>query len=421
MSETGDLTDAIYGDLGVAIEWGFKRPAELGAKLGRLLDLTVVVERAGGRADRLQRVRALEAILRDMINQFELDATSATESKSPDELRGVRADVLRKLFQIDDEAPARRAGLRRQAIVDNLVHWIKKPEEFRGGIERALRWEVAHEIVRLEMAARAKAPIASPAGAPHGSGISHAHFPYGYRFDGRGQASFNNYLDKTQASDYAYNDERLFLAARITTPERVPLKGFASGPLRVRPGQVVRLSAYIHNNADAFDNDGGSGPSAARNSRLLIAWPDPPVGRQLFVLAYLYADNALVDEAHRDLHTIVGYVELRSDSQEEVRMHYVPGSAVLLQKRRGWYRLWLRDYYQTWTLTGDQQNMLFTGDRQRVHDQIEITPHSGLPIGNDGTFRASSSLGQRPEDRLRWFGCDPYHGYLQFLVRIDHP
>ena len=146
-------------------------------------------------------------------------------------------------------------------------------------------------------------------GQPHGIGISHRDYPYGYKLNGRPRPSFDNYIDY---SNEAPNDERPFLGARILGPKPCPPNSFETRrKILVFPGDTVRLSVFIHNNGPTSHNDGGWGRAVARDTRVGIELPREPAP-ELQVSAGLFARNAVVLESDPRLHTISDNISIRS-------------------------------------------------------------------------------------------------------------
>jgi hypothetical protein len=257
------------------------------------------------------------------------------------------------------------------------------------------------------------------AGFPHGRGISRADFPHGYRFRGAPRPTFDSSLEGP-SSEFA--DERHFLRTCflnreidgcLTRSDDPPL-----GPLEVAPGDELLISALVNNNADPTGNQGGEGPAVARNSRILFGFPNYR-GQVLHLTAYVYADNAIVDEHRRVLGTISDNLGFQSVTGKPIELRY-RRDARLLQAR---HRISEEDpsagfVYQSWLLTGDQQQMMFTGDRRLVLGNAEADPALGLPIGSTGSFDPSNVVGEEPSHRLDFFGGDRYHVFVQFKVRV---
>lgn len=277
---------------------------------------------------------------------------------------------------------------------------------------------VAPELWDREPKAR---PIVSNplpnAGFPHGTGISHAEYPDGFRTDEAPTPTFNSYLDNPDGSP---DDERSFLAARVLRPVRAPSQGLSVGVLDVRPGDTVQISIYIRNDADPAGNRRGRGPAVARNTRVLAGWTR---GRAtvLSLGSYIFAENAVPDLAHPDLRTISANLELRSETHRPIRLEYVPNSAQYLQNApgRGEHVPGLPlSTYEIWDLIPAQQRLLFTGYTRRVHDNSEMDAASGLPIGSDDGYRRATLIGEHLNDRMNFYGGSPYFGYVVYKVRV---
>lgn len=364
--------------------------------------------------------------------------------------------ILRKLLQIDDGfSNHRTATTRRNDIVAHDLDGGCSPETFRTSAERNLRKSLAHRLRALEAAAQSPAAddlapeptnralrskrlakrgvlgvggvlaaliavflifprhdaARSPLGLPHGPGIVHTEYPYGYTVDGRGRPTFDSYLDN--ATKAGWNDERPFLAPRVLTPNPRPLKGFdPRGPLRVAPGDLIDFSIFIHNDGAAQYNLAGHGSSVARNTRALVKWPGSGAARHIDVSAFLYADNAVVDLAKPRLHTISSRLGIVAESPKSIRLRYVIGSARLMQVRRP-------HVYQNWILSGSQEHWLFAGTISNVDGFSQITSTSGIGIGSDGSYRAATAVGDTQTEKLSWFACADYHGYVRFRVRVQ--
>lgn len=261
------------------------------------------------------------------------------------------------------------------------------------------------------------------AGFPHGRGISREDFPDGYRFQGEPRPTFDSYVEGP-ASEFA--DERHFLRACFLNDEKAGCLTRTtqahSGPLAVAPGDELLISALVDNNGDPNGNQGGQGPAVARNCRILFAFPTRQRKPILHLSSYLYADNTVVDESRPALKTISDNFGFSSTTGKPITLRYRPHSAYVLQARHkqdeddaepGEY------VYQQWILTGDQQRMMFTGNRSRVEGNTETDPALGLPIGSTGSFEPDAAVGRRSEAERACFAGEAYHLFVQFKVRVN--
>ena len=251
-------------------------------------------------------------------------------------------------------------------------------------------------------------------GNPHGSGISHVDYPSGYALDGRPRPSFNNYIDY---SDSAPNDERPFLGARALGRDPCPADSFETRrKIQVFPGDVVLVSLYIHNNGPTGHNDGGDGPSVARDTRVGVDFPYEP-DTEVQMSAWLFADNAVVNDRYPSLHTISDNLSFLSRGGTAISLRYVKGSARLLQSRQS--RLPSSINYQAWAFTPEQAHWLFTAEQEVGEGGENLDSETGLAVGNDGSFDPTHSVGTESDAELGWFGSNVYHGYLAFKVRVE--
>jgi hypothetical protein len=141
----------------------------------------------------------------------------------------------------------------------------------------------------------------------------------------------------------------------------------------------------------------------------------------LHLASFVYADNAVVDEGRPTLRTISDNFGFRSATGKPIELRYL-GDARVLQASEEvstdgpgstGYR------YQRWNLTGDQQRMMFTGNRTNVMGNTEADPTLGLPIGSTGSFDPYAVVGTKASDRLDFFAGRTYHMFAQFKVRIQ--
>ncbi len=242
-------------------------------------------------------------------------------------------------------------------------------------------------------------------GSPHGTGITHAAYPNGYKLDGAFTPTFNSYLDNVDGSP---NDERPFLVGRVGT-------GAAQNTLTVNDGDEITVRAFVHNDAGASGNNGGTGPSVAKNTRILMGFPTGKTGNSLHVDSFVYADNAVVDQSNRSLKTISDDLEVKSANGQPIKLDYVPGSAALLQNnaaRQG-------TGFQVWKFSGAQEQMLFTGSRANVAGNVEISPTSGLGIGSDGSFDFTKAVATSTAQKMDWFGCNEFYGYVLYKAKVS--
>ena len=252
------------------------------------------------------------------------------------------------------------------------------------------------------------------AGAPHGTGISHREYPYGYVLNGRPLPSFNNYIDYL---DGAPNDERAFLGARLIGPNPCPADSFeVRRKIRVLAEDTIAVSIYIHNNGPPSHNDAGNGPAVARNTRIGVSLPPEPAV-ELQMAAWLFAENAVVEDDHPQVHTISDNLSILSRRGVPITVHYVKGSARLLQSRQPQDER--SNNYQSWIFTPTQEKWLFSPEKQIAEERWNIAPDSGVPIGNSGHSTPLKAVGAEKDAALGWWGCNTYHGYLNFLLRVE--
>jgi hypothetical protein len=251
-------------------------------------------------------------------------------------------------------------------------------------------------------------------GAPHGLGISHREYPNGYVLNGRPVPSFNNYIDYF---DGAPNDERAFLGARLIGPNPCPADSFeVRRKIRVLPGDTIAVSIYIHNNGPASHNDAGNGPAVARNTRIGVSLPLEPAV-ELQMAAWLFAENAVVEDDRPQVHTISDNLSILSRRGVPIAVRYVKGSARLLQSRQS--RDERSNNYQSWIFTPTQAKWLFSPEKRIAEERWNIAPHSGVAIGNTGQSTSLKAVGAGRDAALGWWGCNTYHGYLDFLLRVE--
>lgn len=256
-------------------------------------------------------------------------------------------------------------------------------------------------------------------GTPHGRGITHVDYPNGYEYRDVPRPSFDNYLGNLPGLPA---DERSFLAVCVRVDADVCRRAPVGQPLAVTPGDQLDILVYLNNDADGSGNNGGAGPSVARNTRVGINYPTGISARQLSLDAYLYADNALVDQTQPQLHTISDRLTIKSLTGKPIELQYVLDSAQFLQARpagglsrsRGPRQF----QYQVWSLTDGQQYWLFTGRETQVAAENQADPNLGLPIGSDGSNEGRAAVGTRQGDRLAFLGGIEYHGFLRFHVRV---
>jgi hypothetical protein len=253
-------------------------------------------------------------------------------------------------------------------------------------------------------------------GAPHGTGISHTQYPNGYKLNGQFAATFNNYIDY---SDGSPKDERAFLGARVYSPTSQPADGSfeTRKKLQVKPGDKIIVSAYIHNDGGTSGNLNGSGPSVAKNTRIYFAFPTGQSKSELQLSSYIRANNAVVNDQNSNMHTVSDNMSFISTDGKPIKLKYVPGKARLLQTNMA------KDpnntNYQIWNFSNGQEYFMFTGSRTNVGGNTEEDPALGLPIGSNGSYQASQSVGTTQSQQLDWFGCNEYHGYVQFQVEVE--
>lgn len=149
---------------------------------------------------------------------------------------------------------------------------------------------------------------------------------------------------------------------------------------------------------------------------MLVGFPTRQRARYLNLSAYIYADNALVDESRPRLRTISDNLGFGSATGHPIQLRYVPDEARVLQairrRENGEFT------YRSWMLTGNEQYMLFTGNRFGVEGNTEEDPSLGLPIGSSGSADPHTVVGIRQRDQLDFFAGVPYHEFLQFKVRV---
>jgi len=140
----------------------------------------------------------------------------------------------------------------------------------------------------------------------------------------------------------------------------------------------------------------------------------------LHLSAYVYADNAVVDESRRALRTISDNFGFQSVTGKPIELRYKRDALAPQARHRTSKDNSATGFvYQAWILTGDQQRMMFTGDRRLVQGNTEADPTLGLPIGSTGSFDPSNVVGEEHGDRLDFFAGDRYHMFVQFKVRVS--
>ena len=242
-------------------------------------------------------------------------------------------------------------------------------------------------------------------GAPHGAGITHAQYPNGYTLNGVFAPTFNSYKDNPDGTP---NDERPFLTGWTNN-------GPNGNTVVAKAGDEITVRAFVHNDSGASGNLGGNGPSVAKNARILMSFPTNQTGNSLHVSSYIYADNAVVNASNPSLKTVSDDLEVRSSDGSPIKLTYVANSAKLLQSNqpRG------LNGYQSWNLSGNQQQFLFSGTRSVVASNTEITPTSGVSIGSNGSFNAAQAVAQSQSQKLDWFGCNEFHGFVVFKAKVE--
>lgn len=257
------------------------------------------------------------------------------------------------------------------------------------------------------------------AGFPHGRGMTHGDFPDGYMLHSRPRVTFNSYID---GRPIEFSDERHFLRACFINTSTGACLDRTSEPgdyVPVAPGDRLTVSILVNNNGDPSGNSDGDGPAVGRNSRVLVSFPTRERARTLNLSAYIYADNALVDEARPRLKTISDNLAFRSMTGRSIQLKYEPDEARILQVT-GPGRTDIPGVfsYRSWILTGNQQYMLFTGTRSSVEGNTEQDPSLGLPVGSSGSTEARMVVGVRQSDKLNFFAGVHYHLFVQFKVRV---
>ena len=285
---------------------------------------------------------------------------------------------------------------------------------------RRLRWLTAASALALVVSTVAMAyagnnPLPNT-GAPHGTGISHQQYPNGYKLNGQFAPTFDNYIDY---SDGAPNDERNFLGARVFSPNSLPTDGSfeTRKKLKVKPGDKVAVSAFIHNDGGASGNTGGSGPSVAKNTRVYFAFPTDQSGTELQLSGYIRANNAVVSDQNLQMHTISDNMSFLSETGQPIKLKYIPGKARLLQTNMA--KNPADTSYQIWNFNSGQEYWMFTGLRSNVGGNTEEDSTLGLPIGSNGSYQSGQSVGTSQSQQLDWFGCEEFHGYVQFQVEVE--
>lgn len=193
---------------------------------------------------------------------------------------------------------------------------------------RVSRHQFFSRVIDMQLTAVLAGNNPQPAtGRPHGTGISHRDYPTGYKLNGEPRPSFDNYIDY---SNCAPNDERPFVGARVLAPHASPRGSFETRrKIRVRPGDEVSVSVYIHNNGATSGNGGGK-TAIARNTRIGVRLPHD-ARAELQVAVWLYADNAVVQESDLALHSISDNISILSQNGVPIELSWEGGSARLLQ------------------------------------------------------------------------------------------
>lgn len=248
---------------------------------------------------------------------------------------------------------------------------------------------------------------------PHGIGVTHKDYPSGIAIESAVYPSFNNYADNPLAG---FPDERAFLGARVVKPVVDPVAGYLTGrPLSVRPGDVVKLSMLVDNNALAR-NGAGDGAAVAFDSRAAITLPSSP-SVEPRINGYLYAQNARPDLANLQAHTVVASTWLRSEGGAPISVSVIPQSGALFQLHPATTKGTVARYVRS-PLAANQ--MAWLQDFQSYGSTgVELDPHSGLPVGNDGRFQRDGTLPLKQSDELRWYGGDRYLGFVSFQVKVS--
>lgn len=404
-------------------------------------------------ADARERLVALREVLAELVERF--------DGLTDDDCDLEELSTLKKPRDFEDEEPPRQPF--REAA--ELVFQLKRPEsippdkdlnvlykeagELEGWMEiknprwfekshraefvyrKLAEWLIEREQLHREVPTRPSdgepwVPSTNPlpkGGTPHGRGIRHFDYPNGYQLEGEARPSFNNYLD---LPDGTAIDERSFTGARVLRPDARPAEGFeAMRALIVRPGDLVAISIYIHNNAGLAGNQGGDGPGVARNSRVYVNFPTEESATLLSIGCFIRADNAVVDEAYPELRTVSDNTVLASADESPIRLRYLTGKARFLQRRT--IRAALsppaaepdEELYRSWTLPEAQEYWLFTGQIRNVRENAEQSAELGLPIGSDGSRDPLQAAGRSQGDQLLYFGGNSYVGILQFQVAVE--
>jgi hypothetical protein len=242
-------------------------------------------------------------------------------------------------------------------------------------------------------------------GSPHGAGITHAQYPNGYMLNGVFAPTFDSYKDNKDGSP---NDERPFLVGWTNNDKE-------ANAVTAKAGDEITVRAFIHNDGGSTGNVGGIGPSVAKNTRVLMSFPTDKTGNSLHVSSYIRADNAVVNENKPGLKTISDDLEVKSATGAPIKLTYIGNSAKFLQTNKSRNQ----NGYHIWNLNGQQQSYLFTGTRHAEGNNTEISATSGLGVGSDGSFNLGKALGSTQNDQLDWFGCDEYHGYILFKMKVE--
>lgn len=309
--------------------------------------------------------------------------------------------------------------------------WFEKSGRAEFVYRKLAEWLVEREQLHREVPTRPSdgepwVPSSNPlpkGGSPHGRGIRHLDYPDGYQLEGEARPSFNNFLDLPDGTGI---DERSFIGARVLRPDARPPEGFeAMRALAVRPGDLVAVSIYIHNNAGLAGNRGGDGSGVARNSRVYVNFPTDESAALLSIGCFIRADNAVVDEAHPELRTVSDNTVIASFDERPIRLQYLTGKARFLQRRTTRAALSPpaeepdEELYRSWTLPEGQEYWLFTGQIRNVHENAEQSAELGLPIGNDGSRDPFQAAGRSQGDQLSYFGGPSYVGILQFQIVVE--
>lgn len=315
---------------------------------------------------------------------------------------------------------------------DSSALWNKKPRWFERSREPFVRSKLAEWIQIRELLCRGRAgngarrrrvsssnPLPNR-GHPHGRGIRHSDFPDGFSVEATFRPSFNSYLDSPGGQPH---DERSFAGARVIAPRGHPRRGFDSiHALEVVPGDVIRFSIYIHNNAGLRGNEAGHGPGVAHNVRVYVNYPTGLAAQLHHVSSYIRADNAVVDIEHQDLRTVSDNTAIVSE--RPISLRYVEDSAEcrLYRPSRAAQSPPVDPeitMFKRWTLSSHHQYWLFTGDRSELHGNTEQDAGLGLPLGHDGSLDPELALGRNQEERLSWFGGLEHQGRVQFSMSVD--